>query len=74
MEDLLSTIITGLPNLAVALIMLWWQRQTINELMATQQKLIDRLLDYVDNDKQRAQQVLSAQAVKDGEATRSARP
>ena len=45
-----GTIITNLPNFAVALVMLWWQKQTIDQLLENQTKLIDRLLTYVDKD------------------------
>jgi hypothetical protein len=54
MEELMMNVIANLPNFAVALVMLYWQRQTIDRLMATQDKLIERLLTYVDNDKTRA--------------------
>lgn len=59
MDQLLSTIITQLPNLAVAIWMLWQQQQTIKSLLATQEKLIDRLLSYVDNDKEQADKIRS---------------
>lgn len=59
MDQLVSTIVTQLPNLAVAIWMLWQQQQTIKSLLATQEKLIDRLLTYVDNDKQQAEQLRS---------------
>jgi hypothetical protein len=60
MDQLLSTIITQLPNLAVAIWMLWQQQQTIKSLLATQEKLIDRLLTYVDNDKRQAEEIRSS--------------
>jgi hypothetical protein len=60
MDQLLSTIITQLPNLAVAIWMLWQQQQTIKSLLATQEKLIDRLLSYVDNDKKQAEEIRSS--------------
>lgn len=50
MTDIVQTIITQLPNLGVAVWMLWQQRQTIDSLMVNQTKLIDRLLLYVEND------------------------
>lgn len=50
MTDSVQTIITQLPNLAVAIWMLWQQRQTIDSLLVNQTKLIDRLLLYVEND------------------------
>lgn len=54
MEAMLNTLLTQLPNLAIAVWMLWQQKQTIDSLLSTQTKLIDRLLDYVDADKARA--------------------
>lgn len=60
MDQLLTNVITQLPNFAVALIMLWWQKQTIDQLLENQTKLIDRLLSYVDNDKQTVQRVIEA--------------
>lgn len=59
MEQMLANVITNLPNFAVALVMLWWQKQTIDTLLANQTKLIDRLLEYVDNDKQLAQATMA---------------
>jgi hypothetical protein len=56
-DELIQTIITQLPNLAVAVWMLWQQQQTIKSLLANQQTLIDRLLTYVDNDKDRTEQM-----------------
>jgi hypothetical protein len=58
MDDLVSTIITQLPNLGVAVWMLWQQQQTIKSLLSTQQALIDRLLTYVDNDKSEARNMV----------------
>lgn len=55
MDQLVSTIVTQLPNLAVAVWMLWQQQQTIKSLLTNQQTLIDRLLTYVDNDKDRTE-------------------
>jgi len=51
MEQLLTNVLTQFPNLAVAIVMLYWQKMTIEKLLETQTKLIDRLLSYVDNDK-----------------------
>jgi len=50
MEETVQTIITQLPNLAVALWMLYQQQLTIKSLMDNQSRLIDRLLHYVDQD------------------------
>lgn len=59
MEQLLLNVVTNIPNFAVAIIMLFWQRQTIDRLLDTQAKLVDRLLDYVDRDKARAAAALA---------------
>lgn len=60
MDQLVNTIVTQLPNLAVAIWMLWQQQQTIKSLLATQEKLIDRLLTYVDTDKEQAEKIRSS--------------
>lgn len=57
-DELVTTIITQLPNLGVAVWMLWQQQGTIKSLLATQQALIDRLLTYVDTDKERASKTI----------------
>jgi len=51
MEQLLQTIVTQLPNLGVAVWMLYQQQMTIKSLLDNQTRLIDRLLQYVDQDK-----------------------
>jgi len=45
MEELVLTITTQFPNLAVALWVLFQQQTTIKRLMDNQQRLIERLLD-----------------------------
>lgn len=62
MDNLVSTIVTQLPNLGVAVWMLWQQQQTIKAMLDNQTKLIDRLLTYVDNDKQTVRQVVAQNA------------
>jgi hypothetical protein len=64
-DELLSTVILNFPNLAVALVMLFWQRQIIEKLLESQSHLIDRLLQYVDNDKQAAERVIAQGASSD---------
>jgi hypothetical protein len=59
MEQLLINVVTNLPNFAVAIVMLFWQRQIIEKLLESQSHLIDRLLQYVDNDKQAAERVIA---------------
>jgi len=45
MDELVLTIATQFPNLAVALWVLFQQQLTIKALMGNQQRLIERLLD-----------------------------
>jgi len=49
MDDMLKTMITQLPNLMVAVWMLWQQNQTIKSLLDNQQRLLDRLLSEDDH-------------------------
>jgi len=51
MEQLLQTVITQIPNMGVAIWMLYQQQNTIKSLLDNQTRLIDRLLQYVDQDK-----------------------
>ena len=44
MENLLLEFVGQLPNLGVAVAILWWQSKTIERLLNTQEKLIDQLL------------------------------
>lgn len=60
MDTILNTLLTQLPNIGVALLMLYWQKQTIDNLLATQTKLIDQLMSYVNKDKETVQQVITA--------------
>lgn len=62
MDNLVSTIVTQLPNLGVAVWMLYQQQQTIKAMLDNQTKLIDRLLTYVDNDKKTVAQVVAQNA------------
>ncbi len=59
MDNIVSTIITQLPNLGVAVWMLWQQGRTIQAMLDNQTKLIDRLLTYIDNDKAAARQIVT---------------
>jgi len=54
MDKLVETLLTQLPNLGVAVWMLWQQQNTIKSLLANQEQLIDRLLEYVQKDKAQA--------------------
>lgn len=59
MDEIVQIVITQLPNLGVAIWMLWQQQQTVKSLLTTQERLIDRLLTYVDNDKEAAAKVIA---------------
>jgi len=50
MEEILLTVATQFPNLAVALWVIFQQQTTIKRLMDNQQRLIERLLDASDID------------------------
>lgn len=45
MDDILQNLITGVPNLAVALLVLFWQQRRIDSLEKQLQTLNDRLSD-----------------------------
>ena len=49
LEQWLADLTVQLPNLAVALLVLYWQRKTIDELLEHQRQLVDRLLQIVDD-------------------------
>jgi len=42
--DIVTTIITSLPNLAVAIWCLWQNQKTIDKLIDQQNKLVDQLM------------------------------
>lgn len=45
MDEFVMNAIANLPNFGVALLMLFWQQQTIKLLLDAQQKHIDRLFE-----------------------------
>jgi len=45
MEEILLTVATQFPNLAVALWVIFQQQMTMKKLMDNQQRMIERLLD-----------------------------
>jgi hypothetical protein len=47
MEDALTMVMSNLPNLAVALLALWWASQRIDKLLDNQSKLIDQLIELM---------------------------
>lgn len=58
MEQLISQVVSNLPNLAVAVAVLYWQKQTIDQLLAHQRQLLDKLIEMVT----RAENVASSAA------------
>jgi len=50
LDQWLADLTVQLPNLAVALLVLYWQRKTIDDLLAHQRQLVDRLLQIVDDE------------------------
>lgn len=49
MDDLVTSLITGAPNLAVALLVLFWQHGRIKQLEDEKQQLVEHLLDQLAN-------------------------
>ncbi len=62
MDSLIQGLITSIPNIGVALWMLYQQQQTIKAMLDNQTKLIDQLMTYVTQDKQMVQQMVSNSA------------
>lgn len=60
MDEMLKTMLTQLPNLAVAVWMLYSQQVTIKNLLDNQQRLIDKLMTYIDADKDRVNAAMTA--------------
>jgi len=48
MDELVTSLITGAPNLAVALLVLFWQHGRIKQLEDEKQQLVEHLLDQLD--------------------------
>lgn len=48
MEEALMVLLDSLPNLGVALLVLYWQKNTIDALLSHQRALIDRLLGLIE--------------------------
>lgn len=44
-DELIKTVILGAPNLAVAIMALWWARAIIERMLTRQETLIDQLLE-----------------------------
>jgi type IV secretory pathway TrbL component len=47
MENAMMTVIQSLPNLAVALLALWWATKRIDTLLDQQSKLVDQLIEMM---------------------------
>jgi hypothetical protein len=47
MEELVIRMIEQLPNVCVAILVLYWQRKLIEKLLDVQQQQLDALLDIV---------------------------
>lgn len=48
-ETWFAEFVTQMPYLAVPLLVLYWQRKTIDELLQHQRTLVDKLLQMVDD-------------------------
>jgi hypothetical protein len=46
-ESAVTTLLSNMPNLAVALLALWWASQRIDKLLDNQSKLIDQLIELM---------------------------
>jgi hypothetical protein len=47
MEAAVTTLLSNMPNIAVALLALWWASQRIDKLLDNQSKLIDQLIELM---------------------------
>lgn len=50
MDELLQSLVAGAPNLAVALVVLYWQHRQIKELVCFQRRIIEHLLSLPADD------------------------
>lgn len=48
MDEWIVRVVEMTPNMVVALLVLYWQRRTIDALLAHQQQLLDRLLTLIE--------------------------
>lgn len=63
----IQAIINQAPSIAFAVWFVVRQQKTIDSLLDNQSKLLDRLLGYVDKDKQAAAQIVSKNQVTGGD-------
>lgn len=47
MENAIMSLIQSLPNIAVALLALWWTTQRIDKLLEHQSRLLDELVEMM---------------------------
>lgn len=57
MDELLKTIILGAPNVAVAIVMLYWATKMVERSMAFTERLIDRLMAMIDKNEELQEQL-----------------
>lgn len=73
-DEFVQQLILNAPNLFIALWVIWRQDMRLDKMLENQSKLVDRLLAYVDVDKQRAEALRASSAVKDAAGARSVNP
>lgn len=66
-NSLIQTAINQAPNLLFAIWILLRQQKTIDALLENQTKLLDRLLGYVDKDKQVAAKIVASSTAPSGD-------
>lgn len=62
LENAITGMIEGLPNMAVALLALYWASNRIDKLLDSQSKLIDALLEMVKESRRMASTVSGSSA------------
>lgn len=71
MDEILKTVVLGAPNVAVAIMALWWATRLIERMVAAQERLIDALMKKCAEVSALSQEVAKTQyAVKADEVTR----
>lgn len=68
MDELVKTLILGAPNVAVAILMLYWATKMVERQIAATERLIDRLIEMVDRNA-KLQEQLSTKQVNDQKET-----
>jgi len=59
MDELAKTIILGAPNVAVAIVMLYWATRMVERQIAATERLIDRLMQMIDKNEKLQEQIAS---------------